>query len=238
MPDEPVAASQFDLGALRLHISKMNDRILMRLHDRAGFPLNRAVYTPDAIALPEHPGMSLLEFAILGLERYHASLGRYEYPDQFPLVTEGLPRAAARRVVDGALPPPAAIAVRDQLIPWYVDSVLPALCTRSEDPATYGETAYVDADLLELINERINVGRGVALAKLERDPALRALAADAGALSQRLRDPDREADVLAAVAESARRYQLDEHLARDVFRWVIDRVLELEVAYVQRLTNR
>lgn len=233
MPGEHAAT--FDLNALRLHISKMNDRILMRLHDRAGFPLNRPVYSRGAIELPEHPGMSLLEFAILGLESYHASLGRYEYPDQFPLVREGLPPAAANRVVDGALAPDAAIDVRDQLLPWYVDEVLPKLCEPREDPATYGETAYVDADLLELINERINVGRGVALAKLQTDPSIREIASDAEALAQRLRDSRREEEVLTAVAESARRYEIDERLARDVFRWVIDRVLALEVLYVQRL---
>jgi chorismate mutase len=238
MPDEAMTGSQFDLGALRIHISKMNDRILMRLHDRAGFPLNKPVYTPGAIALPDHPGMSLLDFAILGLERYHASLGRYDYPDQFPLVSEGLPPAAAQRVVDGAAAPPAPIAVREQLVPWYVESVLPKLCAPSEDPTTYGETAYVDADLLELLNERINVGRGVALAKIESDPSIRDMLADSEALAARLRDARREGEVLAAVAESARRYGVDEALAGDVFRWVIDRVLELEVVYLQRLTGR
>jgi hypothetical protein len=46
MPD-----SQFDLSALRGRISNMTDRILMRMHDRASFPLNRAVYTPGAIPI-------------------------------------------------------------------------------------------------------------------------------------------------------------------------------------------
>jgi len=105
-------------------------------------------------------------------------------------------------------------------------------------PGTYGETAYVDADLLELINERINVGRGVALAKINSDPSIRDILSDTAALTARLRDSRREEEVLAAVTESARRYGVDEGLARDVFRWVIDRVLELEVVYLQRLTDR
>jgi monofunctional chorismate mutase len=231
-------SARFDLSALRLHISKMNDRILMRLHDRAGFPLNAPVYRAGAIPLPEHPGMSLLEFAILGLERYHASLGRYEFPDQFPLVSEALPPAAAERVVAAAAPPHAAIAVRERLLPWYVDVVLPTLCDASEDTSTFGETAYVDADLLELLNERINVGRAVAMAKLESDPSIRDILDDANALTERLRDTRREDEVLAAVVEAATRYAVDPNLARAVFRWVIDRVLELEVVYLQQLTDR
>jgi chorismate mutase len=89
-----------------------------------------------------------------------------------------------------------------------------------------------------LLNERINVGRGVALAKIESDPSIRDMLADSEALAARLRDARREGEVLAAVAESARRYGVDEALAGDVFRWVIDRVLELEVVYLQRLTGR
>jgi chorismate mutase len=69
---------------------------------------------------------------------------------------------------------------------------------------------------------------------LQSDPSIREIASDAEALTQRLRDSRREDDVLAAVAESARRYEIDERLAREIFRWVIDRVLALEVLYVQR----
>jgi chorismate mutase len=123
-------------------------------------------------------------------------------------------------------------------LPWYVDTVLPTLCDASEDPSTFGETAYVDADLLELLNERINVGRAVAMAKLEAEPSIRDILHDTGALTERLRDSRREDEVLAAVMDSARRYSVDPNLARAVFRWVIDRVLELEVVYLQQLTDR
>jgi chorismate mutase len=229
------ADSQFDLGALRGRISKMTDRILMRLHDRAGFPLNRAVYTPGAIRIEGQPDTSLLLFALEGMERYHGSLGRYEYPDQIPLILDPPPAGVAGRIVAGPAAPRALIDVRGQLLPYYIDTVLPMLCSGEDDPSTYGETAYVDADLLELVNERINIGRYVALAKLESEPSLRAIMSDAEALAARLRDSRREDIVLADVEDAARRYGIDAAVARGIFRWIIDRVLQVEVVYLQRL---
>lgn len=236
MPDTAQPTPTHDLASLRGQINKLNDRILMRLHDRAGFPRNPAVYQRGAITLEHHPDMSLLEFALEGLENYHASLGRYEYPEQIPLVIERPSRTGASRVVNTPSVPQAHIDVLKGLIGYYVDTLVPSLCAGGEDEASYGETAYVDADLLELLNERINVGRRVALAKQATDPSLRGLIGDAAALRERLLDAPREEQVLAEVAERARRYEIDGDLARSLFRWIMDQVLELEVVYLQRLT--
>lgn len=225
-----------DLSVVRLRLTKMTDRILMRLHDRAGFPLNRPVYEPDAIAIPGRTGISLLDFSLEGLEAYHASLGRYEFPDQFALSPAGKPRANASR----SLPPPTAdhrveIALRESLTDFYTGKVLPRLCTDASDSDTYGETAYVDADLLELLNERINVGRDIALAKIQREPDLLDVLDDEQRLKDRLVDPVREEAVIADAAAAAERYGLEGDLARFIFRWIIDRTLALEVQYLQHL---
>ena len=229
-------APALDLSLVRLKLTKMTDRILMRLHDRAGFPLNRPVYEPGAIAIPSRPGVSLFAYAIEGLEAYHASLGRYDFPDQFPLSSAGkaagetgwraIPEAPASRV---------EIALRGDLEAFYIKDVLPRLCSDADDPNSYGETAYCDADLLELLNERINVGRDIALAKVQREPDLLDLLADDATLAERLTDRAREENVLADAATAAERYSLDPALARFVFRCIIDRTLALEVEYLQRL---
>jgi chorismate mutase len=222
-----------DLATLRQRLTKMTDRILMRLHDRAGFPLNAPVYRRGAIPVGER-NVSLMEFALEGLEAYHASLGRFEYPDQHPLTSTPLPASTARRVVDAGIPR-ATIELRETLLAFYVEDILPRLCAPGDDATAYGETAYVDADLLALLHERINVGRQVAFAKASSDPAVRDAVADEAALTERLRDRAREQELLADVRDRARRYELDPDLAAYVFAWIIEQTIRVEVAYLQNL---
>ena len=233
-----MSSTPLDLSVVRLKLTKMTDRILMRLHDRAGFPLNRPVYQAGAIEVPARPGISLFDFAIEGLEAYHASLGRYDFPDQFPLSAAGQARPeGSRRVAPSAAVEKVEISLRADLEAFYTRDVLPRLCEDADDPNCYGETAYCDADLLELLNERINVGRDIALAKVQREPDLLQLLADDATLAERLTDRVREEAVLADAALAAERYSLDPDLARFVFRWIIDRTLSLEVEYLKRLNR-
>jgi chorismate mutase len=225
-----MTSSSRDLTTVRLKLTKMTDRILMRLHDRAGFPLNRKVYEPGAIVIPGRSGLSLFDFAIEGLEAYHASLGRYEFPDQFALSAAGRPRT---EVATGKV----EIALRDDLLTFYKEGVLPRLCEDADDPGCYGETAYCDADLLELLNERINVGRDIARAKVEREPDLLSFVADESRLSERLTDRERERLVIMGAREAAERYSLDPELAEYVFSWIIARTLKLEVEFLQKEAN-
>ena len=219
-----------ELTAVRQRLTKMTDRILMRLHDRAGFPLNRAVYTPGAIAIPGRRDVSLLDFAIEGLEAYHASLGRFEFPDQFALSAAGRPRSPSpdERV---------QIELREKLERFYVGELLPRLCSPADDPNCYGETAYCDADLLALLHERLHVGRDVARAKVEREPELWGVVADEDEIRERLTDRPREEAVIADAMKAAERYALDGSLVQFLFRWVIDTTLELEVEYLKRLAT-
>lgn len=215
-----------DLSALRQRLTKMTDRILMRLHDRAGFPLNRAVYEPGRSLVSSRPGVSLFDFSLEGLETYHASLGRYAFPDQYPL--SDTPRPAASTRVE--------IPLRAELVAFYTGEVLPRLCEPAEDPGCFGETAYVDADLVELLNERINVGRDIALAKVQREPDVWAIVSDEAALRASLIDEDRARLVVAEAAAAAERYGLDPALARFVFEWIVERTLTLEVEFLRRLS--
>ena len=218
-----------ELSSVRQRLTKMTDRLLMRLHDRAGFPLNRPVYEPGGVPIPGRPDISLFSFAIEGLEAYHASLGRFEHPDQFPLSAAGRPRTPTpdERV---------QIALREDLEAFYTTQVLPRLCEDAVDPGSFGETAYVDADLLELLNERIHIGRDIALAKVAREPDLWEIVRDEERLSERLTDKVRERAVIDDAGTAAERYGLDRELSTFVFEWIIGRTLRLEVEYLQRLT--
>ena len=221
-----------DLGELRVRLDQMTERIASRLKDRSRFPLNEAVYRVGAIPIAGRSGISFLQFSLEGLEAYHASLGRYAYPDQYPVLGRDLPPSPVARVVTQPGVSRRTISIGDDLIAFYLE-MLPRLCKAGDDPNTYGETVYVDADLLQLINERINVGRYVAEAKVASDPSLSAIRHDASLLEERLKDARREVALLAAVGGIAERYELDPPVVQAVFRWIVDETLRVEVAYLQ-----
>jgi monofunctional chorismate mutase len=226
-----------ELGEIRIRLDQMTERIISRLKDRSRFPRNATVYRPDGVPLTGRQGISFLDFALQGLEAYHSSLGRYEYPDQYPLFSGDPHGSDAIRDVRGVALPQLTIDIKEDLLAFHQETV-ERLCAKGEDPGTYGETVYVDADLLQLLNERINVGRYVADAKMTADPSLADVLADGTALAGRLTDSAREAALVARVREVARRYELDEDAAEAVFRWIIQETLKVEVAYLQGLAGR
>jgi chorismate mutase len=227
------ASTTIDLGGLRVRLDQMTERIVSRLKDRSRFALNQAVYVPGAVEIADRTGISFLDFSLEGLETYHASLGRFDQPDQYPVFGINLPVSPVRR---GASTKPGVdrrtISIRENLLAFYL-SVLPKLCPPGDDPDNYGETVYLDADLLQLLHERINIGRYVAEAKVRTDPSVAASRHDAALLSSRLRDSRREEALIAAVRATAQRYELDPEVVEQLFRWIIEETLRVEVAYLQ-----
>lgn len=224
------------LEVLRSRLTKLTSRIIFRLEDRSSFPLNPPVYQLGTIPLSDGSNLSFLESAIKGLEEYHGALGRWEFHDQHPLIISAKPTAIARRTV-GGLPtlPNVNINLKDKLLPFYTGTVLSQLCDHKDDPDTYGETAYLDADALELLNERINLGRYVAASKAENNPEIWNIVLNTDELIKTLRDRDREKVVIEGALEIATRHGLDASLTESVFQWVIEQTIGVEVAYLQGL---
>ena len=221
------------LTDLRIKLNQMGERIVSRLKDRSRFQLNGAVYTPDAIPIEGRDGISLLYFALEGLEAYHASLGRYDYPDQYPVFSTTLPKSPVKRYVPQAAISPVDINLREELLGFYT-GILPELCPLGDDPNSYGETAYVDADALQHLHERINVGRYVAESKLAASPEISNIVHDSALLTAELKDSRREEDVINKAKERALVYELNPDLVGRIFRWVIDETLKVEVDYLQK----
>lgn len=180
-----------DLPDLRRRIDLWNDLIVNRLRDRARFPVNATIYRHGAIPIEGRPEASLLEFALEGLERYHASLGRFSFPDQQPLISQSLPESPIVR--RGTLPslPVVDLPVRLNLMRFYSD-LIGELCPPGEDGQTFGEAAYMDAEILLNLYQRVNVGRFVAQVKLEMEPDLIGLVSQPAVLRERLTNRARE----------------------------------------------
>jgi len=220
------------LSDLRIKLDQMTERIVSRLKDRSRFKLNKAIYLADAIPIAGRKEISFLEFALEGLEQYHATLGRFNYPDQHPLVISDLPATPVIREKTDSPISKVQIDVRTDIISFYV-ALLPDLCQDAEDPPTFGETAYIDADLIELLNERINLGRYVAESKLQTDHTIGEIQ-DPEILTIRLREYAREEQVLAKARESAQRYDLDPLVAEKLFSWIIQETIKVELAYLRK----
>lgn len=223
-----------ELGELRVKLDQMTERVVSRFKDRSRFPLNEAVYKPDGIPIAGRSGISLLQFAIEGLEIYHASLGRYDYPDQYPVLGINLPSTQVARVINRPPLPRLSIDASNGLLPFY-QQLLSKYCTQEDDPNTYGETAYVDADLLQLIHERVNIGRYVAEIKTHNDPTIFQARTDAGFLLSKLKDRPREEALVKKAREVAQRYELSPELTEHAFRWMIDKTLDIEIAYIHQV---
>lgn len=233
---EQLILPKVDLDPVRSRITKLTSRIIFKLEDRSGFPLNPPVYEPGALPLSDGSNLSFLEYAVKGLEEYHGSLGRWDFPEEYPLMISVKPTAITHRTVDGTLVlPNVDINLKNKLLSFYIGTLLPRLCEPKDDPSTYGETVYIDADVVELLNERMNLGRYVAVSKVNNDSFLWNLVSEPEKLDEALRDRNREKVVIDAAMQTASRLGLDVALTADLARWIIDTTTDLEVKYLQGL---
>lgn len=221
-----------DLGELRIELDQMTERITTRFKDRLRFPANSPVYKSDGVQVVGRTGVSFLEFAIEGLEAYHASLGRFIYPDQYPVLGLNLPPPGIERAVVQPEAPKLRINISGNLIPFYVNLVT-KYCKPGDDPDSYGQTVFLDAELIQMIHERVNIGRYVAYAKGKKDPYIYRLRSDREALLNKLKDRAREEALIRQARERAVFYELNPDMIEEAFRWMIDQTLEIEIAYIQ-----
>ena len=225
--------SNLELTDLRTKLNQMTERIVSRLKDRSRYALNTSVYRIDKIPIEGRTGISFFEFALEQLEQYHAALGRYRFPDQYRL-TNISPNTPVQRVrVPASSIQQVDIELKDEIITYYM-SLLHDLCEEGDDPTTYGETVYCDADLIVLLHERINIGRFVAESKFQTDPSLQAIAENQEALQTRLRKPKREQTVILNARNIAFNYNLNQDVVERCFRWLITKTLEVEINYLQQ----
>lgn len=226
-------AGPANLGELRIKLDQMTERITSRLKDRSRFPQNATIYESNAIEIHGRQDVSFFQFAIEGLEAYHASLGRFRYPDQFPVSGAKLQESSVERKVGESSLQEVNFSVASKLIPFYTGLIV-KYCEAGDNPDTYGETAYIDADLVEIMNERINIGRYVAETKGRSDPSVFDVAENEKVLVSKLKDKVREEALIEKVRSTAQRYDLNPDMAEEVFRWMIERTMDVEVAYIQQ----
>jgi chorismate mutase len=145
-----------------------------------------------------------------------------------------LPDSGVRK--EGSLSPLPHLDIKsgDSLIPFY-QSLVGRYCEPGDNPDTYGETAYIDADLITIIHDRVNIGRYVAEVKGESDSSIYEIKDNDELLMAKLKDRPREESLLLKVAATAGKYDLNPAMAVDAFKWMIDKTLDIEIAYLRQV---
>lgn len=155
--------------------SRLEDTITFHLIERVQFPLNKTIYLPNGVTIP-NSNLSLLDYLLREQERLQSRVRRYESPDEYPFFSDVLeppilaPLQYPRILHDNDVNVNAVIKER------YVNEVLPAVCPRfgredrGETQENYGSAATCDVACLQALSRRIHFGKFVAETKFLKDP--------------------------------------------------------------------
>ena len=230
------------LGDYRQRLEDLTRMIISVLRNRSEYPINEAtykknpVYEDDGIEIGDMD-ISYLELVLIDRERSYATIGRFLYPDQSAL-TKNLPispviRHVPRPQIDASI----KFDIKDKLMMFHA-YLISGMCAKGEDPSTYGESANCDAEMIILWNERINLGRQVAEAKLKEKPYILKLVDNKGRLVEELRDRKVEQKVIKTAKKFAKGYGFDKDVAEHCFSWLIEQTINMEVMYLQEKAKR
>ena len=217
--------------SLRPGLDLLANEIVIALKKRTRFPRNPEIYRPGLVRTA--PGETLLDHVLGGVERLHAELGRYTFASQ-----EAFTEVAGVEPVILREDPPSPIArmgsgAEARVKTFYLAWVERA-CRDGSDSSTYGETVTADVEALLCILERVNLGKFVAELKFaERESEFRKVDGDIEATRGLLVRKHREAQVHDLAQRLAAHYELDAELAHEVFAWMIETTIDIEVAYVR-----
>ena len=217
--------------SLRPGLDLLANEIVIALKKRTRFPRNPEIYRPGLVRTA--PGETLLDYVLGSVEHLHAELGRYTFASQeaftevagvAPLILRDDPPSPIARMSSGA-----AARVKAFYLAWVERA-----CRAGSDSNTYGETVTADVEALLCILERVNLGKFVAESKFaELESEFRKADGDVEATKRLLVRKGREAQVHDLARRLASHYELDAELAHEVFAWMIETTVDIEVAYIR-----
>ena len=152
-------------------ISRLEDTITFHLIERAQFPLNRTIYEPGGVKIPDSP-LSLFDWILNEQERLHSLVGRYESPDEYPFFPDTIQKPIIQPPEYPKLLHPHGVDLNPTLKKRYIDSILPSICMKSgpaDRKENYGSTAVCDVLCLQALARRIHFGILVAEVKFQQE---------------------------------------------------------------------
>ncbi|KAL4930895.1 chorismate mutase ARO7 [Aspergillus undulatus] len=170
------ASKALDLANIRFQLIRLEDTITFHLIERVQFPLNKPIYVPGGVSIPnEH--ISLLDYLLREQERLQSRVRRYESPDEYPFFPDALEKPILQPLDYPKILHDNDVNVNEVIKARYVEDILPAICPsfngredRGETKENYGSAATCDVGVLQALSRRIHFGKFVAESKFQKEP--------------------------------------------------------------------
>lgn len=224
--------NELDLaGTIRPGLDTLANEIVIALKKRTRFPVNKPVYEAGLVIGAAE--QTLLQYELLAAETNHAELGRYTFAAQDAFNDISHVTSIIKREAPASAVKPIPSGVGNNIIDFYLGWIERA-CAAGTDTNRFGETVTTDVNALLAIMERVNLGRVVAESKLQQQPAeFIAAEGDRDAMLALIIRPDRMDKVFDLARELASRYEVEETHVVDVFQFMVDTTIEIEVDYLR-----
>ncbi|KAH9810475.1 chorismate mutase [Teratosphaeria destructans] len=244
--DSP-ADKALSLPHIRYQLIRLEDTVLFHLIERAQFPLNRTIYQPSAIPLP-NSSLSFSDWVLREQERLQSKIRRFQSPDEYPFFPD-----AMEELILPPLQYPKVLWENDvnlnrELKTRYVEEILPGFTAKvdreertAEAQENYGSAATADVNALQSLSRRIHFGKFVAESKFRSDPqkfVKLIKAGDTKGIDEAITDTAVERKVLERLRTKAEMYGADPNLNPDAPRKInVEAVVEMYKEHVIPLTK-
>ena len=155
-------------------LSRLEDTITFHLIERVQFPLNRTIYNPGGVKIPDSD-LSLFDWMLREQERLQSLVRRYQSPDEYAFFPDVLQEPILQPLKYPKILHPNNVNVNPQIRRKYIDIILPQACKhfgrddRGEREENYGSAATCDVSLLQALSRRIHFGKFVAESKFQQE---------------------------------------------------------------------
>ncbi|KAJ9644609.1 chorismate mutase aro7 [Coniosporium tulheliwenetii] len=168
------ASKALDLANIRYQLIRLEDTITFHLIERVQFPLNKTIYVPGGVQIP-NSSLSLFDWILREQERLHSLVRRYQAPDEYPFFPDALEEPILKPLNYPKVLHPNDVNFNEKLKQSYIEHILPAACAkfgreeRGEAQENYGSSATCDVQCLQALSRRIHFGKYVAEAKFRKE---------------------------------------------------------------------
>lgn len=228
--------------------SRLEDTITFHLIERVQFPLNRNIYIPGAVPIPDSD-LSFMDWYLREQEKLQSLIRRFESPDEYPFFPQHLNKPVLPSLDYPKILHPNDVNVNEKIKDFYTKTFLPKVCPdfghgdRGVSQENYGSSATCDIACLQALSRRIHFGKFVAESKFqsETERFTRLIqAGDREAIGEAITKKEVEKKVLERLKLKAQTYGTDPSLgaeAGDQAKINVDAVVSMYEDFVIPLTK-
>ncbi|OAR02390.1 hypothetical protein LLEC1_05313 [Akanthomyces lecanii] len=159
-----------DLSRIRYQLIRLEDTIIFALIERVQFALNKTIYVPGALDIPNSK-FSFFDWYMSEQEKLQSLIRRYESPDEYPYFPKAVQRPILKPLNYPKILHPNDVNVNAKIKDFYTERFLPAVCPdfghgdRGETQENYGSAATCDIACLQALKFRSETEKFTALIK-------------------------------------------------------------------------